>query len=133
MTRTIPRIAAGLLTLFAGITLFMSSSVIFDWFGIRAREGNYVLFIVILNFSCGLLYLPSAYGLFFLRKWSVYLLAATAGLLLLGFAALLWHISSGGLYEQQTIRAMLFRITVTLFFAGVGWRYISRERSWAKE
>ena len=50
MKVTILKISAIILTLFALITLFMSSSVIFDLFGIREKEGNYVLFIVITNF-----------------------------------------------------------------------------------
>jgi hypothetical protein len=35
-----------LLTGFGLLTLFLSTSVIFDLFGIRAKEGNYVLFVV---------------------------------------------------------------------------------------
>ncbi len=127
MTRLAPKIAALFLTVFAGVTLFMSSSVIFDWFGIREKEGNYVLFIVVMNFVCGFLYLFSAYGLFFLKKWSTNLLAGTAGILVLGFAALLYHINTGGLYEQQTLKAMLFRIGATILFAWLAWQSLSKK------
>jgi hypothetical protein len=41
----------------------MSGSVIFDLFGIREKEGNYVLFIVLANFIAGFFYLLSAYGM----------------------------------------------------------------------
>jgi len=33
------------LAVFGLVTLFLSSSVIFDLFGVRAIEGNYVLFV----------------------------------------------------------------------------------------
>ena len=121
------KISAIILTLFALITLFMSGSVIFDLFGIREKEGNYVLFIVISNFICGFLYLMAAYGLFVGKKWTTRLLLASTAILLLGFAGLLWHINTGGIYEQQTIKAMLFRISVTILFTGIAWRYISKE------
>jgi hypothetical protein len=121
------KIAAIILSLFALITIFMSGSVIFDLFGIRAKEGNYILFVVVSNFIAGFLYLISAYGLFFQKKWTTRLLLVTTTILVLSFAGLLWHINSGGIYEQQTIRAMLFRIGTTILFAGISWRYISTE------
>ena len=122
-----PKISAAILTLFALVTVFMSGSVIFDLFGIREKEGNYVLFIVISNFICGVLYLMAAYGLFVGKKWTTRLLFAATAILLLGFAGLLWHINTGGIYEQQTIKAMLFRISLTILFTGIAWRYISKE------
>ncbi|HNO55047.1 MAG TPA: hypothetical protein PKI85_08045, partial [Chitinophagaceae bacterium] len=50
-----------LLSFFGLVTVFMASSVIFDLFGIREKEGNYVLFIVYTNLICGILYLLAAY------------------------------------------------------------------------
>jgi len=38
------------LLLFGGITLFLSASVLFDLFGMREKEGNYVQFVVLANF-----------------------------------------------------------------------------------
>jgi hypothetical protein len=121
------KISATLLTLFALITVFMSGSVIFDLFGIRAKEGNYVLFVVVSNFMCGFLYLFSAYGMFFQKKWTTKLLVVAIAILALSFAGLVWHINSGGVYEQQTVKAMLFRIGITSLFAGLSWRYITKE------
>lgn len=128
MRTPVLKLSASILTLFALITVFMSGSVIFDLFGIREKEGNYVLFIVIANFICGLLYLPAAYGLLVREKWTTYILLASTVILLFGFAGLLWHINTGGIYEQQTIKAMLFRISVTILFTILSWRYISLER-----
>lgn len=125
MKTTILKISAIILTLFALITVFMSGSVIFDLFGIREKEGNYVLFIVISNFICGFLYLMAAYGLFFRRAWTTRLLVFATSILLISFLGLIWHISNGGIYEQQTVKAMLFRIAITAVFAGLSWRYIT--------
>ena len=51
------------LLLFGAVTLFMSSSVLFDWFGIREKEGNFVTLIVWANLICGVLYLIAAFGI----------------------------------------------------------------------
>ena len=131
MKVTILKISAIILTLFALITLFMSSSVIFDLFGIREKEGNYVLFIVITNFICGFIYLVAAYGMFFGRTWTTRLLVFATSILTISFVGLIWHISSGGIYEQQTVKAMLFRIAITAVFAGLSWRFTSAEKDYS--
>lgn len=109
-------IAAIVLIAFALLTLFLSGSVIFDWFGIRAKEGNYVLPVVWANFISSILYLFAAYGFIKLKTWSFELLSVSVLILIIGFFGLYAHIFAGGLYETKTIGAMLFRITVTLAF-----------------
>ncbi len=128
MKTIVLKISAIILTLFGLITVFMSGSVIFDLFGIREKEGNYILFIVTSNFICGFLYLMAAYGFFFSRTWTTRLLVFATSILLISFIGLIWHISSGGIYEQQTVKAMLFRIAITAVFAGLSWRFISSEK-----
>lgn len=109
------RVIAGTITgAFALLTLFMSTSVIFDLFGIRAKEGNYVLFIVIANFFAGFTYLAAAYGFFTSKKWTSLLLAGTSAVLLISFIALLIHANAGGLYETKTVKAMIFRMSFTV-------------------
>lgn len=129
--KTTLKISAILLTLFALITVFMSGSVIFDLFGIREKEGNYVLFIVIANFISGFIYLIAAYGLFFGRTWTTRLLVFATSILTISFVGLIWHISSGGIYEQQTLKAMLFRIAITAVFVGLSWRFTSAEKDYS--
>ena len=129
--KTTLKISAILLTLFALITVFMSGSVIFDLFGIREKEGNYVLFIVIANFISGFIYLIAAYGLFFGRTWTTRLLVFATSILTISFVGLIWHISSGGIYEQQTVKAMLFRIAITAVFVGLSWRFNSAEKDYS--
>jgi hypothetical protein len=102
-----------ILTAFALLTLFLSSSVIFDWSGIRAKEGNYVLFIVWSNFISSILYLFAAYGLIKLKRWSYQLLATSILFLIIALIGLFFHINAGGLYETKTVGAMFFRISTT--------------------
>jgi len=104
------------LTAFALLTLFLSSSIIFDWFGIRAKEGNYVLIVVWANFISSILYLFAAYGFIMLKKWTTNLLKISLLLLIFAGIGFFIHINRGGLYEAKTIGALIFRFSVTLLF-----------------
>ncbi|MCW0482323.1 hypothetical protein [Gaoshiqia sediminis] len=132
MRKAAPRILAALLVAFALLTLFLSGSVIFDLFGIRAKEGNYVLFVVWANFISSLLYLAAAYGLVSLKKWPYQILIVAVAVLFIAFAGLLVHISRGGLHETKTIGAMVFRICVTLAFAFFCYRQIKKGEQLSK-
>lgn len=128
MKTIILKVAAVIITLFALITLFMSTSVIFDLFGIREKEGNYVLFVVISNFIAGFMYLFAAYGLFTEKTWATKLLLITTTILVVSFVGLLIHANSGGIYEKKTITAMLSRIAITGAFAVISWFFITKKR-----
>jgi hypothetical protein len=110
--------AAVIIAAFGLITLFLSSSVIFDLFGMRAKEGDYVLFVVVANLVSSLLYLLAVYGIIINKTWTTKVLSIAVVLLLMAFAWLFVHINIGGIYETKTISAMVFRITITLLFAG---------------
>lgn len=114
---------------FGLLTLFLSTSVIFDLFGIRAREGNFVLIIVWANFICSLLYLFAAYGFVSVRSWTPVILVIAVLILVGAFIALQFHISSGGLYETKTIKALIFRIGVTLLFTLLANYSITRNKT----
>jgi len=105
-----------LLIAFALLTLFLSSSVLFDWFGIREKEGNYVLFVVWANFVSSLLYLFAAYGFLKQKKVTFNILSLSALILIMALVGLFIHINSGELYETKTIGAMIFRIAITIAF-----------------
>ncbi|MCC6684765.1 MAG: hypothetical protein IT247_06820 [Bacteroidia bacterium] len=107
---------ACILAIFGLLTLFLSTSVIFDLFGIRAKEGNYVLFVVWSNFLSSLLYLSAVYGFIKGKKWTVYLLWIATGMLTATFIGLKLYVSAGGVYETKTIAAMIFRISITFVF-----------------
>lgn len=74
MKQKLRYIIAVALGLFALLTLFLSSAVIFDFFNIREKEGNYVLFVVWANFISSILYLVAVYGLVKVRKWTAMIL-----------------------------------------------------------
>lgn len=113
---------------FGLLTLFLSSSVIFDLFGIREKEGNYVLFIVWANFISSILYLFAA--LAWIRKIKVAstLLGISTAILALGFVGLLIHVNAGGLHETKTIGAMIFRTVLTLIFTIISYKTLKIQR-----
>lgn len=128
MKKYIPYIIATVLTVFALLALFLSTSVIFDLFGIRAKEGNYVLFVVWSNFISSILYLLAAYGFAKSKKWTAVLLGISTIILIAAFIGLKIHANSGGSYEEKTIGAMIFRILVTLVFAIIAYFTISKKK-----
>jgi hypothetical protein len=102
------------LILFGAITIFAGSSVLLDLFGMRAKQGNYVPFVVAANVICGFLYLFAAFGLFHAKKYSYTLMAIASILLILTFIALIIFIFSGGIYEVKTFNVMTIRIIITV-------------------
>lgn len=114
---------------FGLLTLFLSTSVIFDLFGIRAKEGNYVLFVVWSNFISSILYLSAAYGLIKNKKWTTPLLGIATIILIAAFVGLQMHIHFGGIYETKTVGAMIFRIAITLIITLISYLFISKNKS----
>ncbi len=104
------------IALFALLTLFMTISVIFDLFGIRAAEGNYVPVVLWANFVCGFLYLGASWLVMKNDKRSFMLLLVAVVLLVLTFGALGMHIIRGNAYEIKTVFAMIFRISLSVLF-----------------
>ena len=111
---------------FGLLSLFLTSSVIFDLFGIRAKEGNYVLFIVWANFISAILYLAAAYGLIKQQRWPAFALGASFLILIVAFIGLKSHISEGLAYEMKTVSAMIFRISITLVLTILAYFTIDR-------
>lgn len=130
MKRSLTYVAAAILAGFGLLTLFLSSSVIFDLFGIRAKEGNFVLFVVWSNFISSLLYLIAAYGLVKRKKWTISLLLISTIILIIAFIGLKIHANSGGLYETKTVGAMIFRVSVTLVFTIIAYLAIFTKRNY---
>ncbi len=128
MKKTIPYLIASILAGFGLLTLFLSSSVIFDLFGIRAKEGNYVLFIVWTNFVSSILYLFAAYGFITRKKWTTIILSISTTILVTAFIGLQIHINQGGIYETKTVSAMFFRMSLTLVFAIVAFFTITKNK-----
>ena len=127
MKKYVLNTSAVILTAFGLLTLFLSTSVIFDLFGIREKEGNYVLFVVWSNFISSILYLFAAYGFAKSKKWTATLLGISIIILIAAFIGLKIHANSGGIYETKTIGAMIFRIAVTLVFAIIAFFTINKQ------
>ena len=119
-------IIAIVLTAFGLLTFYLSSSLLFDLFDVRAEQGNYVGFVVFTNFLCSLLYLISAFGFIANKEWTIYpLIISTLALIatLLRFSI---YVSSGGIHEAKTMSALIFRIVVTLIFTILAYYLISK-------
>ena len=106
-------VLAVVLLLFGALTLFLSTSVIFDLFGVRAREGNYVLVVVWANFIASILYVLAAVGVIAQRRWPAKVLLAAVVVLVSAAIVFAWHVYNGGPYEQKTIGALAFRTLLT--------------------
>ncbi|MCC7331411.1 MAG: hypothetical protein IT232_02280 [Flavobacteriales bacterium] len=120
-----------LLSLIGVISVFMTLSVLFDQFDIRQKEGNYVLFIVIANLLCGFIYLYAAFYNWKKQEKALYSLLLASIILILSFVFLQIHINSGGLYEQKTVKVMMFRIVYTIVMTGIGF-YIQKKSKQSK-
>lgn len=115
-THILRYVLASVLLLFGALTLFLSTSVLLDLFGIRERESPYVPAVVVANLIASLLYLAAGAGLLMQRRWSSVLLAAAVAVLLVGGLLLALHINSGGEYRTATIGALTFRTLLTAVF-----------------
>lgn len=116
MKKVLLYLVVAVLTGFGLLTIFLSTSVIFDLFDVRAKEGNYVLFVVWSNFISSFLYLISVYGLLTSKIWTFKTLGLSTIVLSIAFIGFLFYIQSGGTHENKTVGAMIFRITLTLAF-----------------
>ena len=116
-TSKLARIGLALVVIaFGALTLFLSTSVLLDLFGIRERESPYVPAVVVANLIASLLYLPAGAGLLMKRRWSSVLLAAAVVVLLVGGLLLALHTNSRGEYRTATIGALTFRTLLTAAF-----------------
>ncbi len=110
-------IAFGLLTLKSG------GEVLFIDGAGRAAAGNYVPFVLWSNFTLGFLYIVAGIGLWMQKRWAAWLAVFIALATLAVFAAFGWHISSGGLYEPRTMKAMALRSGIWVVFSVIAyWR-----------
>jgi len=128
MSNKILQISGIFMFLFGLLSLFMSTSILLDLFGIREKEGHYVPFIVYANFICSFFYLFSGYGFFTKKKWTTVILFIAVALLITAYIGLIFHIQAGKAFEIQTVKAMLLRVSLTIVFAGISWYYISRTK-----
>lgn len=128
MQNIILKTTGSILGLFGLLTLFMSTSIILDLFDIRQKEGNYVLFVVYANLVCAFIYLFASYCFFTNNKWATVALFIAVAILLAAYIGLVIHIQTGRSFEMRTVKAMLFRTSITIVFAGISWYFFTRTR-----
>lgn len=104
------------LLIFGLVTFYLSASILFDLFGVRESQGNYVDIVIFGNFLSSLIYFYAAIG--FLRRldYTMLLLVVALLILLISGGGLFYHIINGGMYEQKTLGALTLRIFVTVVF-----------------
>ncbi|PKL78604.1 MAG: hypothetical protein CVV25_10855 [Ignavibacteriae bacterium HGW-Ignavibacteriae-4] len=107
------KILLTVLFLLGALTLMLSGSVIFDLFGMREMEGNYVEFIVWANFISSILYIYTAVDFIRKRQWNWYYLAVSFIILVVASLGFWFYIENGGIHEPKTINAIIFRIIFT--------------------
>lgn len=127
MKKILAFLLSAVLFLFGMITLFLSSSIFFDWFGVREKEGDYVLFVVVVNFIVSILYLFAGYGFIKNKLFTAKVLYFSVAVLVAACAVLFVHITLGGIYETKTIGAMGFRIILTCIFAIAAYFMINKK------
>ena len=117
MKSTLRFVAIIILIVFGLLTLFMSTSVTFDLFGMRAGHEHFVPFVVYANMFCGLLYVLSAYRLIRKQSGAGKLLFLAIGILIVTFIAFSIYVYQGGDHDQKTFYALGFRTAVTALLA----------------
>jgi hypothetical protein len=105
------------LSLFTVITMYLSIGLVFDVFGVRATQGNYVPVVTYSNLICGVLYLVSVIGIYKNKLWSATPLWIALFVLVVSSLLFALHVFNGELYETKTIGALIFRVGVTTIFA----------------
>lgn len=128
MKKYISIIIALVLGAFGVLTLYLSTSIIFDLFGVRADQGNYVLFVVQANLYSSLIYIIAAFGFISKKSWTTLLLGISTFFLIATFLRFLIYTSSGGIHEEKTFSALIFRIVVTLVFTILAYYLISKNK-----
>lgn len=114
MRTKLVKIAAWVSLLVGLLTILTGGGVIADLFGMREKEGHYVLFVVWANFICGFLYLLASYGFFKRKNWVSTVLSFSVWILIAAFIGLIVWILNKEPYETKTIVALSFRILITL-------------------
>ncbi len=126
-SKIIINISACLLAVFAFITFVVSGLVLFDLFGFQAKEGHFVFSVVFFNFICSFIYIYSAFAILAKSKWTTIVLFIAFILQIISALLFYFHIKSGGLFEQKSIYAMTFRVSLALILPIISWFYFPKK------
>jgi len=128
MKKYIRYIAAFIIAAFGLLTLYLSASIIFDLGEMRVKQGNYVLFVIWVNFICSFIYIASAYGFVKAEKWTTKVMASSVVLLILTFIAFQMYIASGGIHKSDTTGALIFRTSISLIITLTAYFTITKKK-----
>jgi len=109
----------GIMTLKAGgSTLFIDE--------VRLAAGDYVPFVLWINFLLGFAYITAGMGLFLGKMWAKNLSLSIAGITLITYAAFGIHIALGGLFKAKTLKAMTVR---SLVWVGISFHTLKEAKT----
>lgn len=114
--------------LFGLLTLKEGGPILFGDEAARTAAGDYVPFVLWVNFLAGFAYVIAGAGLWMQQRWAVWLAMAIAAATALAFAAFGVHVSSGGAYERRTVIALSLRTLAWVVIAATGYHHLWRRR-----
>jgi hypothetical protein len=103
------KIGAGVAVVFGALTLFSGGMALFGGEAAKAAAGNAEPWVLWFNFLSGAVYIAAGIGIWIGAHWGTILTRALAVALVALFAAFLWRVFSGGVYEMRTVGAMVLR------------------------
>lgn len=109
-------------------TLYISSGLLFDLFGVRHETETYIQATSISNFICSFLYLFSSYLFFRKSKLSTSVLFIATIIMFIGYIGMLFHIQAQRPYGVRIIAEMLIRTSGTMLYAATAWYIFTRVR-----
>ena len=108
------KVLAVVAILFGLLTIKSGGAVLLFDGAERVAAGNYVPFVLWSNFILGFVYIVAGVGMWLQKRWAAWLAMAILIVTLMVFAAFGWHINTGGLFEERTLKAMILRSSVWL-------------------
>lgn len=123
LTKYIP---ASILTAFGLLTLFLTTTILLDLFGMREKNEGFTPFVIWANLISGLIYMASAYGFLKSKSWTTKLLTIALLLLIGTFIAFNIYINNGGIHKNDTFGALFFRISITTIFTVISYFTITK-------
>lgn len=98
--------------IFGGLTIKSGGLVLFTDGEFHQQQGNFVPFVVWVNFISGFAYIVAAVGLFQMQRWAGYMAYLIAIVTALTYILFGMHVMNDGLYEMQTVIAMAIRTSL---------------------
>lgn len=119
----------GSLLIVGGIyTFYITSAILFDLFGERAKAGNFIYITQVCNFICSFTYIISGILFFLKSKQSTTLLFIATIIMFVGYIGMLFHINSNRPFDMSVIPEMLIRTTGTMLYTAIAWHFFTRMR-----